>query len=482
MMRLLIVEDDAEFEATLRDGLDDLADLVIETVRDRDEAIRALEHGEYDFILCDLRIPSVTGRVDASVEHGLAVHAHAQQVSPGTPITIMSAYGTMDIVKHLYETAPRDDPFGVRRSDPMTTFFEKSALPELVEHVKAAAGEFRSLEAIAIHSSGVDFGLSTADRTVIRLFCRRQGGVIARLQPLRPGLSKARVIRIDVVDQYGARKSQALAKLAPHTIAADEGERFRRLVAPQLASGAFAHLIDEVKAGACRTGGLFYWFAAADGAPEGYSSALLDLLPEDEELAVRVLLGLKEKLSPWVAAAHQEECTVGDVRRWFLSDDEFPRIASGLPARVAVIEQMKIYVNKGPEHGDLHGFNVLVRTEDAAAVIIDYGSVSSAPVAVDPVTLELSCLFHPESAVRRLDWPSVEQTRRWASAVDFSDGSPIPKFVSSCREWAHERSASDGEVFAVAYAYAARQLKYADVDPLLAGAIAEAATVALDNL
>jgi CheY-like chemotaxis protein len=481
MMRLLIVENNASFEADLRGGIAGIANVVIEVARSREEAVRAINDGEYDLILCDLRIPSAVGRVDAAVEHGLAVHSHARLETPGTPVVVMSAYGTLDIVKGLYEAAPREDPFGLRRDEPMSTFFQKSDLPELVEHVKTTATHRAALENIAIHSGGVDFGLSVADRTVIRLFCRRHDGVVARLRPLRPGLSSARVIRIEVVDEHGARRSQALAKLSSYLEAVDEAARFRRLVAPQLASGAFAHLIDEVKAGACRTAGLFYWFAGGNGDPDAYSSSLFDLLPDNEDVAVRAVEGLKERLRPWVAAAHQEELTVRDVRRLLVDDQEFADIAPGLvPESASRVEDMQVYVNRGPEHGDLHGFNVLVRA-DAAAVIIDFGSLMSAPITVDPVTLELSTLFHPDSPMRDLEWPSLEQAREWTSMDNFAAGSPITRFLGGCREWAHERSASDGEVFAVAYAYAVRQLKYPRTNHERANAIAEAALEALEN-
>jgi CheY-like chemotaxis protein len=478
MMRLLIVENNASFEANLRGGLATVANLAIAVAHSREEAVNLINGQEFDLILCDLRIPTAVGRLDEAVEHGLAVYNHAQGTAPGTPIVVMSAYGTLDIIRSLYQAAPRDDPFGVRSDTSMTEFFKKSELLELVQHVDEVAGHREALDAIGINTGGVDFGLSVADRTVLRLFCRRNGGVLIRLNPLQPGLSAARVIRVEVRDEHGAITSRALAKLASYAAAADEAERFQQFVAPQLASGAFAHLIDHVKAGACRTAGLFYWFAGG-GDPNAYNTSLLELLAEREDLALLALDGLKEKLRPWVAAAHQEEMSVQEIRQLLLPDPNFAVAHASLPPDVDRAEGLRAHVNRGPEHGDLHGYNVLVRAADSVAVLIDFGSLMSAPIALDPMTLELSLLFHPDSPFREGDWPTSEQARSWCSIDDFVDGSPVEQFVRRCREWAYERCASDKEIYAVAYAYATRQLKYPGTDHERATALAGGAVGAL---
>jgi hypothetical protein len=301
-----------------------------------------------------------------------------------------------------------------------------------------------------------------------------------RLRPLGGGLSAARVIRVEVVDEHGSVVSRAVAKLASLSRATTEASQFRQYVLPQLGSGAFAHLIDEVRAGACRTGGLFYWFASGDGEEQAYELPLFALLPSEEQLAVRAIEGLKAKLRPWVAAAHQTAVRIGEVRQLLVTDSEMLEIRSELAFDLDALEERTIYVNQGPEHGDLHGLNVLVRA-DGDAVIIDFASTISAPVALDPVTLELSLLFHPDSPIRVGGWPSLEQARKWASQAAYCEGSPVMDFIAECRSWAHDRAASDVEIFAVAYAYALRQLKFEGTDHDRAVAIAASAIEGIES-
>jgi CheY-like chemotaxis protein len=476
-MRILVSENSTRFEADLRDGLAKIPSLDLVVVRARDEAFQALESSAFDLILCDLRIPTGVGRLDAVVENGLAVQDHARAVAPGTPIIVMSAYGTMDIVKSLYESSPVEDAFGTGTRDHLTTFCKKSDLPELVDTVAAMAVEKRALDDIGISTGGRDLELSQSDIRVLRLFARRHNGAVVRLHPIGEGLSTARVVRIEVVDGYGSLVSQALAKLGDLELVRAEAANYRELVAPQLASNAFAHLIDGIFAGATRTGGLFYWFAGG-AAGDGYDSPLLALIPDRDDLAVAAISSLATKLEPWVAAAHQEAVAVGDVRRLLLDNEAFALVKEQLPDDIDAIEARTVYVNYGPEHGDLHGLNVLVRS-DGDAVLIDFGSILRGPIALDPVSLEFSFLFHPESAIRNSEWPAVSAAEQWTSLERYAARSPIADVVRRCRSWAHARAASDAEIYACAYAYCARQLKYPEANVERARAIARSALDAL---
>jgi hypothetical protein len=122
-------------------------------------------------------------------------------------------------------------------------------------------------------------------------------------------------------------------------------------------------------------------------------------------------------------------------------------------------------------HGDLHGFNVLVNDQNEPT-LIDYGEVRKANGALDPVTLELSILFHPGIRGRFGDWPSVEQAAQWADMDSYLAGCPVSEFVRACRGWATVAAAGTDELLATAYAYALRQTKYGDAGTELALAIA----------
>ena len=126
-------------------------------------------------------------------------------------------------------------------------------------------------------------------------------------------------------------------------------------------------------------------------------------------------------------------------------------------------------------HGDLHGENVLV-ARDGSAVIIDYGEVGEGTVSLDPVTLELSLLFHPKGPLRPGGagfgaWPTEAQAAIWGDLDCYVAGCPAEAFVRECRAWALHSAAGRREIAATAYSYLVRQLKYDDTNKELALAL-----------
>src|SRR5262249_39002935 len=106
-------------------------------------------------------------------------------------------------------------------------------------------------------------------------------------------------------------------------------------------------------------------------------------------------------------------------------------------------------------------------------LLIDFAKVDSAPASLDPLTLELSLLFHPAYKGLCAGWPSLKQAQHWNDLNVFTADCPVDKYVHSCRKCAFEIDAGDKAVYATAYAYAVRQLKYSNTDHKLAVAIAE---------
>ena len=121
-------------------------------------------------------------------------------------------------------------------------------------------------------------------------------------------------------------------------------------------------------------------------------------------------------------------------------------------------------------HGDLHVFNVLVSNRDTTT-LIDYGNVGEGPVSMDPVTLELSALFHPQSPHVKGKWFSLLQAKFWGELDLYLRDSPIEEFIRACRDWAGRVSAGNRDVAASAYSYVVRQLKYSDTNHDLAFAL-----------
>jgi Ser/Thr protein kinase RdoA (MazF antagonist) len=125
---------------------------------------------------------------------------------------------------------------------------------------------------------------------------------------------------------------------------------------------------------------------------------------------------------------------VRDVRRLFLIDEKTPPLVEKFSLRwVDTFEQRRLQTRWSCVHGNLHGGNILVNG-DGVPVLIDYGDVKEGPAAIDPITLELSVLFHPDRP-KNVTWPSAEQARAWADIPAYTQQRPFAEFIKACRAW-----------------------------------------------
>lgn len=125
-----------------------------------------------------------------------------------------------------------------------------------------------------------------------------------------------------------------------------------------------------------------------------------------------------------------------------------------------------------------HGQNVLVDAEDRP-MLIDFSDARLTSGCLDPITLELSPVFHPDANGARGDWPGAEQIGNWFDLDAYLVDCPIADYIRACRDWLWRVARSDGEVATVLAAYGIRQLKYKNTDHNLAKALIAAA---LDRL
>jgi hypothetical protein len=107
-------------------------------------------------------------------------------------------------------------------------------------------------------------------------------------------------------------------------------------------------------------------------------------------------------------------------------------------------------------------------------ILIDFAQVGESTASLDPITMELSLLFHPASRVMSAAWPTVNHAEHWDQIEEFLDRCPAAPFVRAAREWAHRVAAGPREMYATTYALTLRQMKYPDTDKDLARAIVKA--------
>lgn len=462
MMHILIVEDDEEFVAELRQVFAELPGSVdIKIAGSRGAAFELLDKEFFDLVILDLKIPTIEGALDADPEHGHAVFAHSRTVAPGTPIFVLTGSPAEDFIPAMLKQQQQVDVWSEGRKVGTIDFLKKYKFDECPAMLSPIAAAIHGLSDVEMDSGGVN--LTLQDDRLIRIFARKFGGAHCKVSQIGGGLSGAKVVRVRVTNSGGARVHDAVAKLGSPADVRDEGSRFENLVS-RLDPGATPRKLATLEFGAGALAGIFY------GLAEGFESSAFDVALRQDGRAAGAIKGVEAATKRWNDGVPQSRRMLRDIRQRVLGDDALTAILGKYPIDWARdFEAAQIQTRWSCIHGDLHGSNVLI-APDGSAVLIDYGDVGDGPASLDPVTLELSLLFHTQ----RVDlggWPSLKQARQWGSLPTYLEGCPAAEFIRACREWAIRVSAGNREIAASAYAYLMRQLKYDDTNKDLALAL-----------
>lgn len=465
MIRILLVEDDAEEANALEGALCGPLHLAIDRAVTAADVRAALDAGEYDLIVLDLALPADDRRLAPRREEGERLVDDVLHDHSGTVLYVLSGHADLHLASQFTNRAGSEDLFGDRVETRMLRFFPKEDLTACVDSINTHLAGLTEVDRVTLDSPSVDLGLSVSEERAVRILTRRTGGSIARLKPLGGGLSAAKTIRADAQTPEGARTALLAVKLGERRWVMDEAERFDR-VAGLLPVGLGAPLITTIKAGAGRVGALGYRLA------DDYDRSLFAALSDDDEAAATVGR-LAERFAEWYSTATPATETVQEIRRRVVPDgDVIAALTSAEFALLRGVETVEVASASCMQHGDLHGLNVLVDSR-GEPVVIDYGEVGRANPSLDPVTLELSVIFHP--AGPELGWPNEADFERFFDDSFHMCACPYPKFFRACRAWSVTAQASEEERAATALAYVVRQLKYGNPTAPLARALMRAA-------
>lgn len=475
---VLIVEDEDAFATTLQRLLHELAPGTrIEVARSRDSACDLLDRNFFDYGILDLNIPATDGQLDTDPQHGFAVFSRAQAVASGMPVFVLTGSPAEDFIPELLRGARQVDVWGEGRPTRMVDFLPKYRFDLLPERLRPSMTAIDALDEVELDRDGVD--LTMQDARLIRIFARRYGGARVVATMLGGGLSGAKVLRLSVTDSQGAMIHDSVAKLGTLSAVSDEGRRFDNLVA-RLEAKATPRKLVTLEAGAGALAGVFYSLAA--GFEETAFQAAANNGPHARAAVISVETGTRQ----WSNGVNQSRRTVREVRQRLLSDEALMRLLTGFDLGwTAEFEARQIQTRWCCVHGDLHGENVLV-SHDGSAVIIDYGEVGEGTASLDPVTLELSLLFHPKGPLRSGEagfssWPTQAQAAAWGDIDTYVANCPAEVFIRECRAWALRQAAGRREIAATAYSYLLRQLKYSDTNKDLALALLSGARAFYDK-
>jgi CheY-like chemotaxis protein len=462
-MRLLFIEDDATFAREVEPALARYCDDVA-WVRSRDSALQKLASASFDLVILDRKLPTADDVLDDHEDHGWTVFQSIRQQSPGTPVWFLTGTEDPDFAADINnDHGKRVDLHGHGAPEQMYQVFWKRRINDCLRNVERFAGERTALEGIAL-TQPVELQLNADECRVLRLFARRNQGTLGVVSSLNGGLSNSRVLKIVVKAADGRILATAAAKVSTLAETAAEAGRYQAEIS-RLRPGGFPQLAATIDVGAGNIGGLFY------GMVGDNVRSLFDKLIDGDVSVSAVASDLRGLFKPWYDGRRQENVQIAQIRRKFIRDTLLHDIRAELDGiNTDAIENRTIVAAICCQHRDLHCANVVFDGRNQA-MLIDFGDTGTSYAAADPVTLELSTVFHSQHANLPSGWPLEENLLAWPDLAVFTRGCRFAPFVQACREWANAEAGSADEVIAVGYGYAVRQLKYRDTNKQLARAL-----------
>jgi len=449
-LNILHIEDEVEwFEKTVKPLLLDIGAKGIFHADSFDGATQILSENDIDYVVLDLAIPLNLENPVPDVSNGLRLASYIRTKYAGTPILILTGQQTEEAVEQFVEDQePTTFWDGKRKS--LVKVRPKRRVNEAISLLAEAVKELDAIDAIEIEETGCK--LNCLEKRVIRIFCKENSAIAARVKTLNDGLSSSKVLQVSLIGLQGQELPwTSLVKIDTKQNIDKESNNFRDHV-NKLPVASYPNILNEYVAGCADKKGICYRFATH------YSSNYFSHLTSGEDSTLTILEKLKNILSTWSNNKAVEQVSVGAIRSLICPDHKFEKLTK-IRQRLGLDEFEKkiLNANYSIQHADLHGLNILV-SEELHPIIIDYGDIKLAPSVLDIVTLELSPYFHPH--LREHKAPEMELFENWFNNDNFLSMAPFPKVSKFLREWKAENYFLEREYVATVYAYAIRQLTY----------------------
>ncbi len=469
-VRILLIEDRPETQRFLAENLHlAIPGLRLEMAADAETAEALFfREGVFDLTLLDLEIPAGPDDVTPNIVHGERLLTVFRNRSPGSPLCVLTAHGTMEHANAAFTGAATPDVYG-DPSAPTLCFINKDQMRNAIKHARTIADILGRFDSIRVRVEPGD----AADEVDLRILQRYAVFFEAsRLVASRfgSGLSSAKAFSVKLFGDDGTTKALLAVKIGLPDKIADEIRRYDQYVAPLLAPNALAPLVaSPITFG--RKAGVAYRLL------DSRELTLFKLAALDIHAAVKAIAEVEAIELGWLRNIGRRDLTVKEVRQALVPDAELNTEQRDAVRRYSDYENRTLQMRTGLQHGDSHGDNILC-SQTGEATLIDYADVGRLLPPADPVMLELSFIFHPSARVLSTDWPTRANLSAWRDVNAFVSGCPFAAVLRRCREWSNRllEPISDDGLCVSAYSYAIWQLGFGparrdDLHALISGLI-----------
>ncbi|MDR6294713.1 response regulator [Pantoea dispersa] len=452
-MQILFVEDNSSYAETLVSAVKDkFPEIAWDVVDNSSSAEALLDKNYYDLIILDLCMPSVPSGLEKTVENGQQLFYSVQRLMPGTPIYILTGSELDSFATNLLRHGERIRLWGAEREFSTVLYFRKDETLELMKELAEVYDEIVSLNAIVINTRGKEIAFGKGQERSLQSFVRSMGGFDGVYYPLS-GLSGSLVGRIEVSDERFNVIGVFVAKLGLSSKIQRENESYTRHVR-LMPMHTFTPLLLSMGKGLKEYSAIFYTLA------DDYKDTLFNIVRKDPCKAVEVIKKVRNSMERWSTARKVSRVKIGEVRRAKLDDADFNKILTQYDIEVIKdIEDVFVNISESCIHGDLHGGNILV-DQTGTPILIDFGDVGLKYTGLDPITLEMSLIFHPDCVASEISHEIRPFINNWPNIDRYCQDNPFREVIKYCRDWAYDISGDDKSVLAAGYAFAVRQLKY----------------------
>lgn len=462
----VLVEDDPEQAKFSRD--------VLETARYEVRSFNSIApvldylHTSTDLIdlfVLDRRLPVNAGE-RATDEFGDELLQEVRLGYPDARLIVFTGFAT---IRHVQGSLEGGGQLPAQGSQPIdrVTVLEKDQSLEFKEQVERFRFLLQSLDDVEIITPIGGDPLSELDKRALRRLAFDYRAVSISVAALGGGLTGASVWRCEL-----HRKEGRIATVVAKRVKSPGSRGGLAELLPRANATAMIGTLSGLMAGS-----YLNVLQIAGESP----CALMDFIAEQPARAVELAKPVWNALHGVVAQPRM--LSAAELCRPLISWELLSDLLAPYGVRVP-LGSLTVTTQIGPRHGDLHPGNVLIDNEQP--VLIDFDSEAFASGALDPITMLISTLVHPDSPIRGALWPAPSVIMSSFATLEFGKGHACELWFRGVQEWIEECRSSEREFWALVLAYAGRQLRYQDVlaDPEIVTrvvAIARRAAEALTN-